>query len=149
MKLGSIRTFAEILKSGSAISNLLLSLHCPFKNFFLFFDANYLDRQHSKRAHGERKVAQQKRQQFISLDSQSIRLLSSKSSVRSRNAAHVIQNSSAQVARSVAAIWALLLFKCSQIQLRLPTPQEKKSYHAHQVSRARTVLLLRCAPYQP
>ena len=48
------------------------SLHCPSKNFFLFFDANSLDRQHSERAHGKRKVAQLK--QFFSLDSQSILL---------------------------------------------------------------------------
>ena len=74
MKLGSIRTFAEILKSDSAISNLLFSLHCPFQNFFLFFDANYLDRQKTERAHGKRKVAQLKRHHFLALDSQSINL---------------------------------------------------------------------------
>ena len=31
------------------------------------------ERQHSEQAHGKRKVAQLKRQQFLSLDSQSIR----------------------------------------------------------------------------
>ena len=45
------------------------SLYCPSKNFF---HANSLDIQHSERAHGKRKVAQLKRQQFLSLDSQSI-----------------------------------------------------------------------------
>ena len=29
-------------------------LHCPSKNFFLFFDANSLERQHSDQAHGKR-----------------------------------------------------------------------------------------------
>ena len=47
------------------------SLHCPSKNFFLFFNANSLERQHNERVHGKRKVAQLKRQQFLSLDSQS------------------------------------------------------------------------------
>ena len=32
------------------------SLECLSKNFFLFFDANSLDRQHSERAHGTHKV---------------------------------------------------------------------------------------------
>ena len=45
-------------------------LHSPSKNFFLFFDANSLERQHSKRTHDKPKVAQLKRQQFLSLDSQ-------------------------------------------------------------------------------
>ena len=35
-----------------------------------FFDANSVERQHSEQVHGKRKVAQLKRQQFISLDSQ-------------------------------------------------------------------------------
>ena len=51
--------------------NSLTSLHCPSKNFLLFFDANSLEIQYSERAHGKRKVAQLKRQQFLSLDSQS------------------------------------------------------------------------------
>ena len=51
------------------------SLHCPSKNVFLFFDANISDRQHSEQGHGKRKVAQMKRQQFLSLDSQSIKLI--------------------------------------------------------------------------
>ena len=34
------------------------SLHFPSKNLFLFFDANSLDRQHSERVRGQRKVAQ-------------------------------------------------------------------------------------------
>ena len=50
------------------------SLHCPSKNFFFFFNANPLDRQHSQQVHGKRKGAQMKRQQFLSLDSQSISL---------------------------------------------------------------------------
>ena len=40
-----------------------------------------------------------------------IKHISSKSSVRSTAAGHVGQNSSAHLARSVAAIWMLLLFK--------------------------------------
>ena len=48
------------------------SLHCPSKNLFLFFDANSLERQHIERAHGKRKVAQLKRQRFLSLESQSV-----------------------------------------------------------------------------
>ena len=42
------------------------------------------------------------------------RLRSSKSSVQTTAAGHVGQNSSAHVARSVAAVWPLLLFKWSQ-----------------------------------
>ena len=34
------------------------SLHCPSKNFFFFFNANPLDRQHSQQVHGKRKGAQ-------------------------------------------------------------------------------------------
>ena len=48
------------------------SLHSPSKNFFLFSNVNSLGRQHSERAHGERNVAQLKRQQILSLDSQNI-----------------------------------------------------------------------------
>ena len=44
-----------------------------------------------------------------------VELLSSKSSVQSTAAGHVGQNSSAQVARSVAAIWTLLLLKWSKL----------------------------------
>ena len=42
----------------------------------MFSDANFLDRQHthSEQAHGKRKGAHLKRQQFLSLDSQSIML---------------------------------------------------------------------------
>ena len=43
--------------------------------FFLFFYTNSLDRQYSERANSKRKVAQLKRQQFHSLDSQSNSLL--------------------------------------------------------------------------
>ena len=50
------------------------SFYCASKNFFLFFDANSLDRQYSERGHGNRKVAQFKIQQFHSLDSQGIHL---------------------------------------------------------------------------
>ena len=46
--------------------------HCPFQNFFIFFDANSLDRQQSEQVHDKQMVAQLKRQQFLSLDSQSI-----------------------------------------------------------------------------
>ena len=46
--------------------------------------------------------------------------LSSKSSVRSTAVGHVGQNSSAHVARSVAAIWKLLLFKWSQLLSPIP-----------------------------
>ena len=41
--------------------------------FFLFSYANYLDRQHSEQDQGKRKVAQLRRQQFLSLDSQSMK----------------------------------------------------------------------------
>ena len=44
-----------------------------------------------------------------------LQVLSSKSSVQSAVAVKVGQNSSASVARSVAAIWPLLLFKQSQL----------------------------------
>ena len=50
----------------------VLSLHCPFKNFFLFFDVNSLERHRSEQAYGKRKVAQLKGQQVLSLDTQSI-----------------------------------------------------------------------------
>ena len=63
------------LKSGQNAAGI-----CPFfygafvhHGFALFFDANSLERQNSERAHGKRKIAQLKRQQFLSLDSQSIR----------------------------------------------------------------------------
>ena len=36
-----------------------------------FFHANSLERQHGEQAHGKRKLPQLKRQQFLSLDSQS------------------------------------------------------------------------------
>ena len=49
------------------------SLNCPSNNLLLFFYAKSLDRQHSKQAHHKRKVAQLKRQQLLSLDSQNIR----------------------------------------------------------------------------
>ena len=73
------RKFAKfksgILKSGQNAAGI-----CPFfygafvhHGFALFFDANSLERQNSERAHGKRKIAQLKRQQFLSLDSQSIR----------------------------------------------------------------------------
>ena len=53
----------------------VLLLKCPSKNVFLFY-ANSMDRWHcSERAHGKRKVLQLKRQQFHSLNSQSIRTL--------------------------------------------------------------------------
>ena len=42
------------------------------EEFLPFFHANSIDRQHSDRGHGKRKAAQLKRQQFLSLDSQSI-----------------------------------------------------------------------------
>ena len=48
------------------------SLHCPSKDFFPFFYANSLERQHSERAHGKRKIVLFKRQQCLSIDSQSI-----------------------------------------------------------------------------
>ena len=44
-----------------------------------------------------------------------LKLRSSKSSVQSSAAGHVVQNSSGLVARSVAAIWRLFLFKWSQL----------------------------------
>ena len=47
-----------------------------------------------------------------------IKLLSSKSSVRSAAAGHVGQTSSAQVGHSVAAIWPLILFKWSQLKVQ-------------------------------
>ena len=50
------------------------SLHSPAKNFFLFFDAIFLEVQHSERANGKRKKVQLK--QFLCLDSQSIFRLS-------------------------------------------------------------------------
>ena len=57
---------------------IVISIALPFvnsKNFFLFLDANSLERQQSEQANGKRKVAQLKWQQFLSLDSQSIERL--------------------------------------------------------------------------
>ena len=57
----------QLCYQGFAHFNVHLRIVCPF------FDVNSLDRQHSVRAHGERKVAQLKRQQFLSLDSHIIK----------------------------------------------------------------------------
>ena len=51
------------------------SLYYPSKNFFFFFHADSLERQQSERAYGKRKVEQLKRQQFHSLESQSMHYL--------------------------------------------------------------------------
>ena len=65
-------------KEATVISIVLLFFYHWFAQitvhleFLPFFNANSLERQHSERAHGKRKVAQLKRQQFLSLDSQSI-----------------------------------------------------------------------------
>ena len=56
--------------------NFFLFFRSPSKNFFLFFDESFLNGPGSEPIPDKRKVAQLKRQQFLSLDSQSISLFS-------------------------------------------------------------------------